>query len=61
MTSFYPSAAYEVLVDPRYNAAYWNLHYRGAEIKVSPDGEGATYRGAPLVSGDPLGARRGNP
>ncbi|KAH8081719.1 glycosyl transferase [Aureococcus anophagefferens] len=45
--SFYPEKTYKVLVDPRYNAAYWNLHYRGAEIAYTSD-SGVTY-GAPLV------------
>ncbi|KAH8056950.1 glycosyl transferase [Aureococcus anophagefferens] len=46
--SFYPEKTYKVLVDPRYNAAYWNLHYRGAEIAYTSDSD-VTYGGAPLV------------
>ena len=46
--SFYPEKTYKVLVDPRYNAAYWNLHYRGAEITYNSDSD-VTYGGAPLV------------
>jgi len=45
--SFLPQGAYEVLTDPRYNVAYWNLHYRGVHIDFN-DGN-ATYDQAPLV------------
>ncbi|KAH8081688.1 glycosyl transferase [Aureococcus anophagefferens] len=47
--SFYPEKTYKVLVDPRYNAAYWNLHYRGAEIAYTSDSDVTYGGGAPLV------------
>ncbi|KAL1520876.1 hypothetical protein AB1Y20_022437 [Prymnesium parvum] len=49
ITSFYARETYEVLVDPRYNVAYWNIHYRGAHILSDVDAEHPTYDGAPLV------------
>ncbi|KAH8068350.1 glycosyl transferase [Aureococcus anophagefferens] len=45
----YQGGTYKVLVDPRYNAAYWNLHYRGAEIAYTSDSD-VTYGGAPWSS-----------
>jgi glycosyltransferase involved in cell wall biosynthesis len=47
--SFYPPDTYKVLVDPRYNVAYWNLHYRGPHIRSDPMARNVTYAGAPLV------------
>ena len=36
IVAFYPMAAYAVLDDPRYNAAYWNLHERGDRLEIVP-------------------------
>ena len=41
--SFYPREAYEILLDPRYDVAYWNLHYRGRHIAYDPIADSATY------------------
>lgn len=47
--SFYPRESYEVVIDPRYDAAYWNLHYRGKHIRVDSHTGRALYANAPLV------------
>lgn len=38
-----------IITDPRLNAAYWNLHYRGAHISFDETRQQALYGSAPLV------------
>ena len=47
--SFYPRGAYEILIDPRYNIASWNLHYRGRHITYDATTGTARYGSLPLV------------
>lgn len=50
ITSFYPQQTYAILSDPRFNAAYWNLHYTGSHIRVrNISHHQVEYDGAPLV------------
>ncbi|KAL1519144.1 hypothetical protein AB1Y20_003405 [Prymnesium parvum] len=46
---FYPRDAYEILLDPRYDMAYWNLHYRGPHLYFDTSSRRALYAGSPLV------------
>ena len=47
--SFYPRNAYEILLDPRYNIASWNLHYRGQHISFNTADGCMLYAGQPVV------------